>query len=380
MMNDQSTKSALIVANAQTVECNLDADVPIQTDLLLTLFGSPELFKPEEVTALEQAVVRTYNTLVFVESACRQGNRSITSASMVTNVTEFGGASSDVMEREFTLSLRLEGTCRGCPNNPGLFVEDTRDLANPTDTCPCEAPSEARFATALQSEAEELRAARNFAAIVDVTEVAELRPVTCAAELTPFSAAVIVELIGATTLTADDQNTLAIIFAQTYNRINGFNDLTCDPFFRRIDSVAVSLDTDLGRRKLSKDVDVTDPTNAHRVLEDTDDFFDGVDFIEPDIALRFEILARCRGCNPQTTFLFDLESAASAFDRRLSENIDSALKDEEFLAAMTDEKLPPRARKAKQGPRSLVQTTGEECRCVKNPESRARYVHLVESK
>mmetsp|Transcript_23032 Transcript_23032/g.38068 ORF Transcript_23032/g.38068 Transcript_23032/m.38068 type:complete len:658 (-) Transcript_23032:243-2216(-) len=203
-------------------------------------------------------------------------------------------------------------------------------------------------------------------AIVTAQELQTLPSCPLYTEFT--SSDVVVEFFGCPLgLDQVDLDILSVKFLQTYNRINAFdsNDL-CDAFFRQIVSVQAVLDpnfnVDFDRRELkeeeseeeqeewdedesgneSDDEDVNEGSNAAVnkaikvvVNEDSNESGNGDESVESrtgssveqcpgSFEIRFQIVARCRGCDLNTVTLFDEEEDVNFFegfdeDRRLQD-------------------------------------------------------------
>jgi hypothetical protein len=284
--------------NLQAI-CNLDKSQLLQGSIFVDLYGNPNMLTANEKAAIGKTIVETYNAL----SLCGSGQfRKVEKYEIEPAVFETEGI------RSFSLEYYLTGNCRGC-NSSSTLLQKVELNGNKKDTCPCQGPSLQKFQVLFQEKMERLivgRILKNIQSFEYVTEI-EAAP-QCPAFSTFNSSIVLVTFYGCPLhLQQEDFETLSSALMETYNRVNGLNSQRCDPFFREITSVTGNFRSALGKRSLQRSTFPLPSHDVNRSLQSCSEYFDVV----------FNVSARCRQCNLNSSSLFDEEEKAnliSSFD------------------------------------------------------------------
>jgi len=279
-------------------KCNLDGEASASIRVLIELFGIPHLITTEEVTALGESITQTYNDLIACDG---QFYRKIVKSQLITDVSNF----QDLGEQDFKLEYEFTLLCRGCDKSLLLKY----DFDGEEIDCPCKAPSNDLFYNEVGRRMEILLRNRSaFPNVFEIFDGAELKSLAnCQPSQNFISSDVVVEFFGCPIDLPDSTfEEMADSFLQSYNNLNRLNSYRCDPNFREITSIKPFFD------RSDYDIDF----NKRRRLDDTDYYYypdDGIDFVDDEYVfecpffyeVRFEINATCRGCNINTTSLFD---------------------------------------------------------------------------
>ena len=288
-------------------ECNLDQDRQLDASVLLDFYGEPHLLTPGETDDIGKAMMQTYNEI----ARCEQSQFR-----KVTDVTLVPVSFEDLGERLFSLEFTVTAECQGCSSTTTLL--DYGDLnGRELDSCPCRGPTVFSFQVVFEQRLEKLIQDQKITNIDELDMLAELEEApSCPAFSTFTMSDVVVAFFGCPlTLQQADLEILAKRFVETYNRINGLNSRLCDRFFREIMAATAVLPDDytvdnFGRRGASgRQLEDDEFPIGGRSLQE-DDSFVCPDYFE----IRFDITARCRGCDVDTITLFDEEEDVNFFE------------------------------------------------------------------
>ena len=292
-------------------ECNLDQDRQLGASIVLDFYGEPHLLSSGEQSLVGSTILETYNAITLCDTDTGQ-SREVTAVEIAS--TEF----QDLGERFFTLEYTVTGTCRGCNSTTTLLDYVLLD-GRARDICPCRGPTAYSFQVLLEERLWNLIQGRKIINIESLEIGAELEDTpSCPAFSTFTTSDVVVEFFGCpVNLQQADLDILADRFVETYNRINGLNSRLCDRFFREIMSATAVLsdDYDVQNNGRAADVDrqmedanLKFPMGGRSLQEDG--VFECPDYFE----IRFDVTARCRGCDVQTITLFDEEEDVNFFE------------------------------------------------------------------
>ena len=292
-------------------ECNLDQDRQLGASIVLDFYGEPHLLSSGEQSLVGSTILETYNAITLCDTDTGQF-REVTEVEIVSKPFQ------DLGERFFTLEYTVTGTCRGCNSTTTLLDYVLLD-GRARDICPCRGPTAYSFQVLLEERLWNLIQGRNIINIESLEIGAELEDTpSCPAFSTFTTSDVVVEFFGCpVNLQQDDLDILADRFVKTYNRINGLNSRLCDRFFREIMSATAVLSddydvqnngraADVGRQM--EDANLKFPMGGRSLQEDG--VFECPDYFE----IRFDVTARCRGCDVDTITLFDEEEDVNFFE------------------------------------------------------------------
>lgn len=243
--------------------------------------------------------------------------------------------------KPFSFFAYITTQCNSCGNgNKGLFGNDavdsnkedetTRNMQTGLSQCaPCVQPTPDNFAVGYNAAIQDLIEQGALPAVESVLKVAELEAIPCAEEVALGDALLIIEVEGnLTDATQAESTALEKGIEQTFNALNGLNDETCDPFFRRIASVKSNLLVEGNRQlQLSPVSPLLDKFNLKNKSQ-----------------ISFNIVFKCRGCGKNENIFFtndapDRRNLASALSRDLQaeESCLCAIGAEELRAPTRDE-------------------------------------------
>jgi hypothetical protein len=265
----------------------------IESFISVGVIGRPEQVNSDELSVLGTSLMEAYNQIA---TCFNGGSRLVWSAIFVPAPNSLVTLQSspprftanDGFNTSFSLAFQLHGQCLSCQANATLFSDGARMLmrlagANteadgspdvkmqylstdirhmqrnadrePTKyrevlSCQCDGPTIFSFTSTYQNKVQFFINQGWIKSIDSIVSVEQLQPVDCEQlSVNTFDTVVLIDVV----LTNDcllDQflqqlNLLGIGFAETYNTINSFGGLTCDPFFRTIpvDGVQVQANT-----------------------------------------------------------------------------------------------------------------------------------------
>jgi Fe-S cluster biogenesis protein NfuA len=268
--------------------CNLDSNNSFQIKIILDFYGNPHLLSQEEEELIGETIKLVYNEQVVT---CTGNNcREIADArKMPTTFVDQGN-------RDFSLSYTVSGNCQGCYSNMTLFKYIDR---KESDTCPCQGPSLQAFIVFFRNEFKKLVGEGKLTSVTDVKLVSEIADTPkCPAYSTLTSSDVVLQFYGCLSkLSESDFQSIATLFVETYNLINGINAKMCDRFFRRIESA--------------------------KAIPQSKDNFQCPGYFE----IRLDITAQCRGCDVSTFSLFDKEMDSNFVGSFDNDNADDSVDD-----------------------------------------------------
>ena len=260
-----------------------------------------------EIRLLENLFRETYNELTF--AGCDPLSRTVAKATLQFDTGQ------RYNRRQFEFRYDLHLTCRGCHatnitlfdyNNNNHNNNNTSTILNQLtqfgtsggylpvtaghlDKCYCpasfdtaRAPTEEEFGLALNATLNRFRT-NNGMVTTEINNVLEVQSVDCdkAAPVLPLQSSVLVDLtMNRVNITTDQVALLGETFQKAYNLLN--LDL-CDPYFRQVTQVQVSIET-------------------ARLLDD--DGNDDAVVVSETFRVRFNVEGQCRGC-PSNSTLFD---------------------------------------------------------------------------
>lgn len=321
-------------------QCNLEQPKELDVKIMINLVGYPNLLTNQEIDSIATLILETYNDL----NSCQTPYfRIIHAVDILTNLQSF----QDEGERVFSLEYLARLTCQGCQENSLLLFYDID--ATESD-CPCLAPSEVIFQDSFGERMDFLIDEEEIDHVTEFWDAVEMKQLPQCPPVQDFNASsVVVEFFGCPLdLNQSRLDEMAATFLETYNWMNLHNAESCDINFREITSVTPFFEESFllnSRRGLTKrgqknkDARNSPQIDHSRALsedhyyhdatsEDTGyyernvldepyyDHDDSSDFrCDPDyFEVRFDITARCRGCDTNTITLFDRFEDENFFD------------------------------------------------------------------
>ena len=320
----QSVDSIEMVTELTAVPCPADFS-EFESNVLIQLTGYPDGATDDQLTALEQGFLQTYNNLNLLnEKTCdvtfkeivnvdilTNASLQLTQSLMLTDTTPHQPRAPQQAPIQFSYTFRVTGRCRGCPAGDKLFNDAVRralsahidtpkprhlqQLSTGVNQCFCpvnsifQSPSAAGFQMAFDSTIDILTAAGTVTFIDEIVDLAELERVDCPADTTEFESFVVYNFIGnADNATSDQLDALGQAFLISYNTANALNPATCDPQFRVVTDVDIVVEGYSSRRALAT-ITVSGTTTP----------------LMSTFSYRFRVSGICRGCSRSSNLFND---------------------------------------------------------------------------
>ena len=345
--------------------CSEQDPTPFNKETSLPYFGRPLRFTMTELMILKRIFIDTYNLVV---ADCPEGSfRRLDNVQIVPPTIQ----SNLSIAYPFSLTHRVSFSCRGCDSNATfLFSEDQANITEialgsqrylqhthdylvdnshdayarqmvglemitpgpgrllqglemsmaPSfspiinlETCPeCPGPSSAFFIGNYSALLQEYISNGTISSIDSLGgEPIEVEAIDCDTTLDEFVSNVFVDFTirNASALpTVAEQRALEETFLLSYNFLNGVNNETCDPQFRRVLQVEfVESDASYSRRQLQEVAQDETPCNNITNTSDADSACNALGVparLQLPQAFLFRVRGRCRGCKTERS-LFD---------------------------------------------------------------------------